>query len=150
MLFQSFCFSFLLWVFTCSMPYAVCRMPYAVCCMLSRNKSSLVMSKSKSKSCYDRRTIGQFVLVSGHHLGSVTNCCFSLKFSLGSCGFVIMGLHFWREGGSVIYSCWWASQAQPLSYPRSMGLKIRFYYLKFEIQSFWRARIQCLFPPKRG
>jgi hypothetical protein len=35
---------------------------------------------------YDR----QSVLVSGTHLGPVTNFSFSLKFSLDSCGFVIL------------------------------------------------------------
>jgi hypothetical protein len=41
---------------------------------------------SKSKSHYDR----QSVLVSGAHLGPVTNFSFSLRFSLHSCGFVIL------------------------------------------------------------
>jgi hypothetical protein len=34
----------------------------------------------------------------------VTNFSFTLKSSLDSCGFVIMGRPLWREGGSVIYS----------------------------------------------
>jgi hypothetical protein len=41
---------------------------------------------------YDRQSIGQSVLVSGAHLGPVTNFSFSLKFPLDSCGFVILYL----------------------------------------------------------
>jgi hypothetical protein len=37
-----------------------------------------------------RQSIGQSVLVSGTHLGSVTNFSFSLKLSLDSCGFLIL------------------------------------------------------------
>jgi hypothetical protein len=33
--------------------------------------------KSKPKLSYDQWSVGQFVLISGHHLGSVTNCSFS-------------------------------------------------------------------------
>jgi hypothetical protein len=39
---------------------------------------------------YDRQSVGQSVLVSGAHLGPVTNFSFSLKFLLDSCGFVIL------------------------------------------------------------
>jgi hypothetical protein len=39
---------------------------------------------------YDRQSVGQFVLVSGAHLGPVNNFSFSLKFCLDSCGFVIL------------------------------------------------------------
>jgi hypothetical protein len=46
--------------------------------------------KSKSKLIYDRQSVGQSVLVSGAHLGPATNFYFSLKFSLDSCGFVIL------------------------------------------------------------
>jgi hypothetical protein len=48
------------------------------------------LSKSKSKSHYDRQSVGQSVLVSGVHLGPATNFSFSLKLYLDSCGFVIM------------------------------------------------------------
>jgi hypothetical protein len=36
----------------------------------------------KLKLIYDRQSVGQSVLVSGTHLGPVTNFSFSLKFSL--------------------------------------------------------------------
>jgi hypothetical protein len=51
----------------------------------------------------------------------------SLKFSLYSCGFVIMGHPLWQEGGSVIYSCCWSSPAQSLSCPHSGGPDSRLY-----------------------
>jgi hypothetical protein len=47
-------------------------------------------SKSKSKSHYDRHSVGQSVLVSGTHLWPATNSSFSLNFFLDSCGFVIL------------------------------------------------------------
>jgi hypothetical protein len=43
----------------------------------------------KLKLIYDRQSVGQSVLVSGAHLGPVTNFSFSLKFILDSCGCVI-------------------------------------------------------------
>jgi hypothetical protein len=44
----------------------------------------------KLKLIYDRQSFGQSVLVSGAHLGRVTNFSFSLKFPLDSCGFVLL------------------------------------------------------------
>jgi hypothetical protein len=43
----------------------------------------------KLQLIYNRQSVGQSVLVSGAHLGPVTNFSFSLKFLLDSCGFVI-------------------------------------------------------------
>jgi hypothetical protein len=42
----------------------------------------------KSKSHYDRQSVGQSVLVSGAHLGPATNFPSSLSFLLDSCGLV--------------------------------------------------------------
>jgi hypothetical protein len=42
------------------------------------------------EAIYDRQSVGQSVLVSGAHLAPVTNFSFSFKFSLDSCGFVIL------------------------------------------------------------
>jgi hypothetical protein len=44
----------------------------------------------KLKLNYDRQSVGESVLVLGTHLGPATNFSFSLKFSLDSCGFVIL------------------------------------------------------------
>jgi hypothetical protein len=54
-----------------------------------------------SELYYDRRSVGQSVLVSSPHLVLMT------RFLLLSdtCGFVDMGRHLWREDGSVFYNC---------------------------------------------
>jgi hypothetical protein len=44
----------------------------------------------KFKLYCDRRSVGKSDLVSGTHLGPMTNFSFSLKFSLDSCRFVIL------------------------------------------------------------
>jgi hypothetical protein len=44
----------------------------------------------KLKLIYDRQSVGQSVLVSDAHLGPVTDFYLSLKFSLDSCGLVIL------------------------------------------------------------
>jgi hypothetical protein len=46
--------------------------------------------KLKLKLIYDQQSVGQSVLVSGTHLGPAANFSFSLRFSLGSCGFLIL------------------------------------------------------------
>jgi hypothetical protein len=53
--------------------------------------------------------------------GPETNFSSSLKFCIDSCGFVILWRPLWQEDGSVIYCCWLASPAQPLSGP--IGLR---------------------------
>jgi hypothetical protein len=58
--------------------------------VLWREDGSVICSTSKSKSHYDRQSVGQSVLVSGAHLGPATNFSFSLRFSLDSCGFAIL------------------------------------------------------------
>jgi hypothetical protein len=44
-------------------------------------------------------------------LGPVTNFSFFFKFSLDSCGFVILWCPLWREDGYAIYCCCLASPA---------------------------------------
>jgi hypothetical protein len=46
--------------------------------------------KKKKKLIYDRQSVGQSVLVSGAHLGPVTNFSFAMKFPVDSWGFVIL------------------------------------------------------------
>jgi hypothetical protein len=46
--------------------------------------------KLKLKLIYDGQSVGQSVLVSGVHLGTLTNFSFSLKFPSDSCVFVIL------------------------------------------------------------
>jgi hypothetical protein len=45
---------------------------------------------SKSKSHYDRQSVGQSVLVSGAHLGPATNFSISLRFSFRQLRFVML------------------------------------------------------------
>jgi hypothetical protein len=55
-------------------------------------------SKSKSKLCYDRRSVGQSVLVSSTHLGLTI----SVLLLSDSCGVVDVGRSLWRENGSAV------------------------------------------------
>jgi hypothetical protein len=68
--------------------------------------------KSKSKSHYDWQSVSHSVLVSGAHVGPVTNFSFSLKFSFRQLLFAILWRPLWWEDGSVIYCCCWSSPAQ--------------------------------------
>jgi hypothetical protein len=65
----------------------------------SRHKSLLdLCEKLQLQLIYDRQSVGQSVLVSGAHLGPVTNLPFSLKFlldSYGVCNFVAPSLRGW-------------------------------------------------------
>jgi hypothetical protein len=54
------------------------------------NKFCEELLKLKLKLYYDRQSVCQSVLLSDTHLRPATNFSFSLKFSLYSCGFVIL------------------------------------------------------------
>jgi hypothetical protein len=60
------------------------------CFFVHKRRKFKLKLKLKLKLNYDRQSAGQSVLVSGTHLGPVTNFPFSLKFSLDICGFVIL------------------------------------------------------------
>jgi hypothetical protein len=87
------------------------------------SRYQILIPVTKSKLSYD----GRSVLVSGTHLVPVTNFSFSLKFYLDSCGLVILWRPLWREDGSIIYFCCWASQTQFISGLSPAGLKTIFY-----------------------
>jgi hypothetical protein len=61
--------------------------------------SMLLKSKTKSKLCYERWSVGQSVLVSSTYLGLKTRFFLS-----DSCRFVDVGHPFWRDDGSVFYN----------------------------------------------
>jgi hypothetical protein len=84
--------------------------------------------KSKSKLCYDRRSVGQSVLVSSTHLGLKTRFLLLSE----SCGFVDVGRSLWRENGSAVYNCCWSLTAQSFLGPSPAGLVTIFYCLRFE------------------
>jgi hypothetical protein len=88
--------------------------------------SSRTDFNSESKSCYDWRSLGQYVLVWSTRLEPKT------RFLLLSdtCGFVDVGCLLCWEDGSVIYNCCWPSLGQSFSGPSPVGLII-FYSLRF-------------------
>jgi hypothetical protein len=96
-------------------------------------------SKSKPKLYYDRRSVGQSVLVSGTRLGSTTNfppsplIIFRQLRIWFSYGFVDLRRPLWREVGSIIFSFFcWTSPEQPspgLSPLRLMSIFHCLYFL---------------------
>jgi hypothetical protein len=76
------------------------------------SEAAAVPLKSKSKLCYNRRSVGQFDMMSSTHLE------FTTRFLLlsDSCGFVDVGRSLWREYGSVVYNCCWSSPAKSWPY----------------------------------
>jgi hypothetical protein len=60
---------------------------------------SMSKLKSKSKSHYDRQSVGQSVLESGVHLGPATNFSFSLRVSCKQCGLLICSVLFDERTG---------------------------------------------------
>jgi hypothetical protein len=55
-----------------------------------RNRAARIFPRAKSKSHYDRQSVGQFVLVPGDHLGPATNFSISLRFSFRQLLFVML------------------------------------------------------------
>jgi hypothetical protein len=81
-----------------------------------------------------------------HHLGPKT------RFLLlsDSCRFVDVGRPFWREDGSVVYNCCWASPAQSFLGLSPAGLLTIFYCVRFETLPTWRTRSPYLYLPGTG
>jgi hypothetical protein len=102
--------------------------------------------KSKSKLCYDRRSVDQSVLVSSIHLGLTSR----FLLLLDSCVFVDVGRSLWRENGSAIYNCCWSLPAQSFLGLSPAGLVTLLYCLRFETPPTWRARSPYLYPPGTG
>jgi hypothetical protein len=69
-----------------------------------------------SELIYDQQSVGQSVLVSGAHLGPVTNFSFAMKFLFGHlrfCKFVAPSLTRGRVC-KLLYNCFWALPEQSL------------------------------------
>jgi hypothetical protein len=98
-----------------------------------------------SELYYDRRSVGQSVLISSPHLGRMT------RFLLLSdtCGFVNMGRPLWREDGCLLQLLL-SSPAQSFSGPSPAGLMTSFYCLRFETPPTWSTRSLYLYPPGTG
>jgi hypothetical protein len=89
-------------------------------------------SCAKSKLYYDRRSVDLSILVSDTHLGlAIKFCPPFFNYFLDSYGFDHVGRPLWREVGSVVFSCCWASPAQSFSGLSPAGLKTVFYCPNF-------------------
>jgi hypothetical protein len=120
------------WISQRLLTVAISLLPWS-----SMNGGSLpLIYSSKSKLCYDRRSVCQSVLVSSIHL--VLKTGFLLLSD--SCGFVDVGRYLWREDGSVVYNCCWFSPVQSFLGPSPAGLVTIFYFLRFKTPPTWRAR----------
>jgi hypothetical protein len=99
----------------------------------------------KSKLIYDRRSVGQSVLVSGAHLGPATNSLFSLKFSLKQfrvCYFVAPSLTRGRICNLLLL----------LVLASAVPRDSRPYFIVpiLDTPPTWRARSPYLYPPGTG
>jgi hypothetical protein len=122
----------------------ICQLPTPETLSIQFSSATAISSHLSSRSsaidcqfwvwvlCYDRRSVGQSVLVSSTHLGLTTN----FLLLLDSCGFVDVGHSLWREDGCVVYNCCWPSPAQSFSGPSPVGLATIFNSLKFETSLF--------------
>jgi hypothetical protein len=99
--------------------------------------------QSKSQRCYDRRSVGQSVLVSSTHL-ELTARVLLLS---DSCGLVDVGRSLCQVKGSTIYNCCWSSPEHSFLGPSPAGLVTIFYCLRFETPPTWRVRYPYLYPP---
>jgi hypothetical protein len=125
---------------------------YLYSVMLLRHSVSQSLSLSlslslKLKVSYDRRSVGQYIVVSSPHLELMAR----FFFCIDNCGFLDLGHPLWREDGSVIYSynCFWALPEQSLSGPSSTELR-PYSSVSFEILPTWRTRSLYLYPPGTG
>jgi hypothetical protein len=107
----------------------------------SKSKSK---SKSKPKLYYDRGSVGQSVLVSGSHRDPRPIFLLFFYYFLDGYGFVDVVRPLWREAGSVVFSCCWASPVQSFKGPSSAGLMTECYCLCFWDSPTWRAKLLYL------
>jgi hypothetical protein len=92
--------------------------------------------KSESKLCCDRRSVGQYILVSSPPSGAYDQILITVRHLLICCC-------VWRENGCVVYNCCWASPAQSFSEPNPAGLRS-------ETSPTWRTRCLHSYAPGRG
>jgi hypothetical protein len=97
------------------------------------------MLKLKLKLIYDRQSAS--ALVSGTHLRPATNFSFFLKFSLDSCGFVILWRPLWQEDGSVIYCTIVSGPCQSsYSWVEVTQNSRRYFTVSFETPPTWSVK----------
>jgi hypothetical protein len=102
--------------------------------------------KSKSKLCYDRRWVGQSLLVLSIHLGLKTR----FWFLSDNCWFVDVGRPLWREDESLVYNSCCPSPAQSFLGQSPAGLMTTSYCLTFETPPSWRAGPFIYIPQGQG
>jgi hypothetical protein len=136
------------WVCLLWIGLAFVKCTYRIYSMLLKSLSFVLTnseSNSKSVLCYDRRSVGQSILVSNPRLGPKNRF-----FVTESCEFVDMGRPIWREDGLCVYSCCWSSPAQSFSGPSSTGVVTILYCLIFETPPTWRVRSPYLYHLGKG
>jgi hypothetical protein len=115
------------------------------CIYFPQEQSSQSSRRVEMRLIYDRRSVGQSVLLSGSHLEPKTR----FFFLSNNCEFLDAGHPLWREDGSVIYSynCFWSLPEQSLSGPCPAELVTLFFCLIWDSPT-WRARYPHLYPPR--
>jgi hypothetical protein len=90
--------------------------------------------KLKLKLIYDRQSVGQSVMVSGAHLGPLTNFSFAMRFSVDSCGFVVFVAPSLTRGRvcNSLLNCFWALPEQSLLSRSPVELTAIFYCLVWD------------------
>jgi hypothetical protein len=98
------------------------------------------------KLCYDRRSIGQSVLMSSTHLGPKNR----ILLLSDSFGFVLMWGALSDERTGVSFQLLLALASAVILGSKSRGPMSIFYCLRFETRPIWRARSPHLYPPGSG
>jgi hypothetical protein len=93
----------------------------------------------KSNLYYDRRSVGQSVLVSSPIWGPRPHFYYCQTVA----GLLMWGAPPWREDGSVVYNCCWSSPVQSFSAPSPAGLMTIFYCLRFETPQTFQEFLNC-------
>jgi hypothetical protein len=106
----------------------------------------VVVFLSKSKSCYDRRSVGQFFLVSSPLLGLMTRFFNTARH---------LRVYWYGEPSLTrrrvcLLQLVLSSPAQSFSGPSPAGLMTTFYSLRFETPPTWRTRSLYFYPPGTG
>jgi hypothetical protein len=107
--------------------------------------------KLKLKLIYDRLSVGQSVLVSGAHLGRVTNFSFSLKFPLDNYGFVICSaLSDESTGLKFTYTIASGPCQSSHSWVEIPKNSRPYFTVSSETPPTWRARFRIYIPQEHG
>jgi hypothetical protein len=95
---------------------------------------------------YDRRSVGQSVLISSPHLGLMTRFFYTVR-HLRVCWYGVSSL---TRGRICLLQLLLSSPAQSFSGPSPAGLMTTFYCFRFETPPTWRTRSLYLYPPGTG